>query len=100
MLSTVATLSLRIDNWTEATFQEVVSTQLAESLTVELKKALPLVSAHNKRELAKDISAMANTAGGWILYGVEEAMAGVNYFPPATTITSPHPPWLRVEASG
>jgi hypothetical protein len=56
---------------------------------VELKKALPLVSAHNKRELAKDISAMANTAGGWILYGVEEATSPLGV--PAASSLHPLP---------
>ena len=31
---------------------------------------------------------------------VNEALDGVNYILPATTTTSPQPPWLRVEAQG
>lgn len=65
--------SLPVDAWTEATFQQVVADAIQESLTVEFKTALSLLKPAEKREAAKDISAMANAAGGWILYGIAES---------------------------
>ncbi len=67
---------LKIDDWTDATLQEVVATQQAEGLTVEFKRDLPLTSPNDKKEVAKDISAMANAAGGWIIYGIDEQPSG------------------------
>ena len=63
---------LPVDAWTEATFQQVVADATQESLTIEFKAALSLLKPAEKREAAKDISAMANAAGGWILYGIAE----------------------------
>lgn len=68
----MATLSLNIDSWTDATVQQLVTDQIPESLTVEFKRDLPVATPSEKREVAKDISAMANSAGGWIVYGVDE----------------------------
>jgi hypothetical protein len=64
--------ALPVDAWTEATFQQVVNDALQESLTIEFKSTLSLLKPADKREAAKDISAMANSAGGWILYGITE----------------------------
>jgi Putative DNA-binding domain len=66
------TFSLPIDMWNETTVQQVVADQHAETLTVEFKKELPFATASDKLEVAKDISAMANGSGGWIIYGIEE----------------------------
>lgn len=68
----MATLSLPIDSWTEATVQQLVADQQAESLTVEFKRDLPITTPAEKREIAKDISALTNSAGGWIIYGIDE----------------------------
>lgn len=43
---------------------KLVDTKIEESLTLEYKKAL------NNKDIAKDISAFANTEGGTIIYGV------------------------------
>jgi predicted HTH transcriptional regulator len=54
----------------------VVRDKIEESLTLEFKRDLNLKSEHDKREAAKDVSGMANAAGGRIIYGIEEAEVG------------------------
>lgn len=45
---------------------------MPESLELEFKRQLDLKTDNQKTEAAKDISAMANTIGGRIIYGIEE----------------------------
>ena len=54
-------------------FQKMVAAQLEETLTLEYK-ASPALTRDSKNviELCKDVSAMANSAGGQIIYGIEE----------------------------
>jgi hypothetical protein len=56
-----------------ADFQNMVDAQIEETLTLEYK-ASPALSRNSKdvQELCKDVSAMTNSAGGQIIYGVEE----------------------------
>jgi predicted HTH transcriptional regulator len=56
-----------------ADFQNMVDAQIEETLTLEYK-ASPALSRNSKDvyELCKDVSAMANSAGGQIIYGIEE----------------------------
>jgi hypothetical protein len=68
--------SLAIDQWTEQSVQELVTYQATESLSVEFKRDMPHATPSDRREIAKDISAMANSAGGWIVYGVDEKSVG------------------------
>jgi len=62
--------------WDEKRIREVVSNAVKENLTLEYKAAASL-----KREpkaifdLTKDVSAMANSAGGVIIYGIGEVKA-------------------------
>jgi len=58
---------------TRADFQKLVDTQLEETLTLEYK-ASPALARESTPilELCKDVSAMANSAGGQIIYGIEE----------------------------
>jgi hypothetical protein len=46
--------------------------KIPESLTLEFKRELNLDNREDKAEAAKDISAMANTAGGRIFFGIDE----------------------------
>jgi len=46
--------------------------QIPESLTVEFKRDLNLSDRQERAEAAKDTSAMANTVGGRIFYGIDE----------------------------
>lgn len=54
-------------------FQKMVDTQIEETLTLEYKASPALTrDSKNVDEMCKDVSAMANSAGGQIIYGIEE----------------------------
>ena len=57
----------------EADLQALVSDQVQEGLALEFKSQLNLGTTSQKKEAAKDASALANTAGGRIFYGINEA---------------------------
>ena len=60
-------------NWTEAKLQNFITSEIEESLTLEYKAAEALDRAdYKKKEITKDVSAMANSAGGIIVYGIAE----------------------------
>lgn len=67
-------------NWTRAALERYVGT--TETLTLEFKSYRALVwGNHDERrkkisEAAKDVAAMANESGGYIIYGIEEAKNG------------------------
>jgi len=55
-----------------ADIEALVDNAVAESTTLEFKRDLPGGSDDAKREFLADISALANTSGGDILFGIEE----------------------------
>jgi len=55
-----------------------------ESDILDFKREISLMTDNEKQEFAKDISAFANTKGGHILYGVEDATKLVRGIDPAT----------------
>ncbi len=57
---------------TEPDIQALIDAQVAEQKTLEYKRILPDGSNSEKKEFLADVSSFANTAGGYILYGVEE----------------------------
>lgn len=60
-------------NWTEQRLQNFITSESEESLTLEYKAAEALgKSEYQKHEITKDVSAMANSAGGLIVYGISE----------------------------
>jgi predicted HTH transcriptional regulator len=61
---------------TKTDLQRLVDEGLEESLTLDYK-ASPALSREGKApdELCKDVSALANSAGGQLIYGVEEDKA-------------------------
>lgn len=62
-----------MNNWDIDRVRSYISGQVEESLTLDYKAADSLQSTDGKkREITKDISAMANSAGGLIIYGVKE----------------------------
>jgi hypothetical protein len=65
-------LSLDLDQIDEAALQALEKNETPESLRLEFKRELTLSTRDEKREAAKDASALANTAGGRIVYGIEE----------------------------
>ena len=60
-------------NWTEAKLQNFITSEIEESLTLEYKSAEALDrNETKKKEITKDVSAMANSAGGILIYGIRE----------------------------
>lgn len=54
-------------------FQKMVDAQIEETLTLEYKASAALTrDSKNVQELCKDVSAMANSAGGQLIYGIGE----------------------------
>ena len=59
--------------WTESKIQNYIRSGIEESLTLEYKSGEALGrSDQQKREITKDVSAMANSAGGLLIYGIRE----------------------------
>jgi len=59
--------------WDEASIRELIASQVQESLTLDYKSCGSLARTDaKKREISKDVSAFANSAGGTIVYGVVE----------------------------
>jgi len=58
---------------TEADLQKLVSEEVREGKTLDYKQALPTDQTEDKKEFLADVCSFANTAGGHLLYGVEEA---------------------------
>ena len=62
-----------IAGWTEADLQQLINDKIPESLTLDYKASDSLTRSNDhRRELAKDVSAFANSAGGRIIYGIIE----------------------------
>ena len=60
--------------WTEAKLKNFIASEIEESLTLEYKAADALDrSDYKKKEITKDVSAMANAAGGLLIYGIAES---------------------------
>ena len=61
------------DTWQEADLLQLVSEQADESLELDFKESGALQKTDGKkRELSKDVSAFANSAGGTLIYGIVE----------------------------
>lgn len=59
--------------WTQARIEQHITDRIEESLGLEYKAADSLARTDPaKKEISKDVSAMANSAGGIIMYGVAE----------------------------
>jgi Putative DNA-binding domain len=58
---------------TEADLQRLIDEEIQESLTLDYKASAALAKNNSAvNELCKDVSAFANSAGGQIIYGIEE----------------------------
>ncbi|WHU02742.1 ATP-binding protein [Sphingomonas sp. NIBR02145] len=63
-----------LDEWDENDLQALIANQVQESLQLDYKQSAALAKNNNSQnELAKDVSAFANSAGGRIIYGIAEA---------------------------
>ncbi|MEX2382837.1 MAG: ATP-binding protein [Opitutales bacterium] len=63
---------IALNSLTEANLQQLVDNQHPESKHLEYKRDLCIVTDEQKLEILCDISAMANTGGGDIIYGLGE----------------------------
>lgn len=62
-----------LQNFIELELTQMISNQIEESLHLDYKGAGSLVATdHKKKEIAKDISAFANSDGGIVIYGIRE----------------------------
>ena len=57
---------------TEADLRRLGSEEIREGKTIDYKQALPTDQAEAKKEFLADVSSFANTAGGYLIYGIEE----------------------------
>ncbi|MGH6970191.1 MAG: AlbA family DNA-binding domain-containing protein, partial [Caulobacteraceae bacterium] len=69
--------------------EALVTNAVAESRTLEFKAQLPGQKDEQKREFLYDVSALANTDGGDLIFGVEEAKGGVAKAVTGATLTEP-----------
>lgn len=65
-------LSESLKDLDETYLKRICSEKLPESQTLEFKRELPGFSDADKRELQKDVCALANAAGGDLIYGISE----------------------------
>ena len=60
-------------DWQEDDIQDLIREQRPEDLSLEYKRSDALTKTDEKKsEITKDVSAMANSAGGVIIYGIDE----------------------------
>lgn len=63
----------RITDLTAEDIDQLVSNKVLESITLEYKEEGPDPSDAGKKEFLADLSAMANTNGGLLIFGIKEA---------------------------
>jgi hypothetical protein len=62
-----------LTNYTEAELSQMITNQIEENLHLDYKGAGSLAATDGKKkEIAKDISAFANSDGGFVIYGILE----------------------------
>lgn len=59
-------------NWTEQDLLDLAHNQVEESAGLDYKRREALLKADAKKDISKDVSAFANSAGGIIVYGMIE----------------------------
>lgn len=52
--------------------KNMIKNQIQENIHLDYKRSSALSSKSSHREIAKDVSAFANSDGGCIIYGIEE----------------------------
>ncbi len=63
-------LPANLNDLTSSHIQDLIDSEVAESLTLEYKRQLPSNQSDEKREFLYDVAAMANAVGGDIIYGI------------------------------
>lgn len=62
----------KLSELTEEDLQDLVISQVAENIRLEYKRDLYGQNDNSKKELLKDVSALANSQGGHLIIGIEE----------------------------
>ena len=52
--------------------KNMIKNQIQENIHLDYKRSSALSLQNNHKEIAKDVSAFANSDGGCIIYGIEE----------------------------
>lgn len=52
--------------------EDMIKNEIQENTHLDYKRSSALLSKNSRREIAKDVSAFANSDGGCIIYGIEE----------------------------
>ncbi|MBN1518170.1 ATP-binding protein [Candidatus Sumerlaeota bacterium] len=89
-----------IKELTEDHLNSLKQERVAESVRLEFKAELKMASDSEKRELCKDVSAMANSQGGYILFGVSEANGVVSGIPGITFTDTEQQQFMQIITSG
>lgn len=66
-------IAKRLEAISEQDIQSLIANSVSEGRTIEYKRELPGNSDAEKKEFLADVSSFANTSGGDVVYGVEEA---------------------------
>ena len=72
MMKGMNLLRLPIDSLTLTHLNDLIENKVSESTTLDFKRDTYGSSDADKRELIKDVSALANTRGGMIIIGIDE----------------------------
>ena len=71
-------LGLEPGDLTLELIEKAIESGLEETADFDMKRVVPnLKEDKSKQEIAKDIAAMANSGGGWIIYGVGEGASDI-----------------------
>lgn len=62
-----------LDEITSIDIEALVTNSTSESITLEYKRELPGTTDADKKEFLADVSALANTSGGDLLFGIQES---------------------------
>jgi Putative DNA-binding domain len=66
-------ISKRLEEIGEADLDDLLANGVTEGKTIEYKKVLPGNSDSEKKEFLADVSSFANTTGGDLIFGIDEA---------------------------
>lgn len=69
-------LPVNLNDLIAAHIEGLIESEVPESLTLDYKQQLPSKGTDDKKEFLYDIAAMANSAGGDLVYGVAERRTG------------------------
>jgi hypothetical protein len=85
-----------ISSITEGDLIDLITNQVAESKIIDYKLTLPGNSENDKKEFLADIASFANTAGGYLIYGMAEKQ-GVGVALPGVGSIDPDSEVLRLD---